>query len=86
MIDTDTSTEAVEEKALWLHAQGLRPEADRRATAAERDCLAAEGTKMREALEKIANRNPNAVGGGRRAVEYDAMRREARAALAGDTP
>jgi uncharacterized phage infection (PIP) family protein YhgE len=57
-----------------------------RALAAERDRLAAENAKLRGALEKIANRNPNAVGGGRRAVEYDAMRREARAALAGDTP
>lgn len=48
---------------------------------AERDAALAEVARLRDALEKIASRDPNAVGSGRRAIEYDLMRYEARAAL-----
>ena len=75
---------AAERDAYQREMQATSQQADM--LLAERDRLAAQVAKLREALAKIASRDPNAVGGGKRAVEYDAMRYEACAALAGDTP
>lgn len=47
MTKIDTSAEAIEEKALWLHAQGLRPEA------AALRALAAENARLRQAGQDV---------------------------------
>jgi hypothetical protein len=94
MSDVDTSAEAVEAIAKRLKRDiDWRPgslceqaAATLRALLAERDAAHAEVARLREALEKIAAREPNAVGGGKRAIEYDLMRYEARAALADEAP
>jgi hypothetical protein len=55
------------------------------AAVADRDRLAAENARLREALREIATSDPTLFGGGPVAVGYHALRRIARAAL-GDKP
>jgi hypothetical protein len=93
--DIDTSTEAVEWLANKCEATGMRSGAEAAATlralAAERDRLATEVAKLREALKEIARLGSlvahdltGRVEGGKVAA-VQLMPHEARAALAGDT-